>query len=213
MCAMGVDVAAGGADDTVLSARYDGYFCELIEVSGRETPNGSDVAALVVKHRRDNAEVILDMQGGYGGAVFERLTDNGIVSYKFKGAEKAVGRTKEGGLKFTNKRTEAYWRIREALDPDQSGGSPIMLPNDAKLAAQLCSVRFQMTAQGIAAEDKISVIKRLGRSPDKADALIMSWYKGVTGGYQRGLYGASEAGGSPYKVIHAYEQRKKRYRR
>jgi hypothetical protein len=70
-----------------------------------------------------------------------------------------------------------------------------------------------MTAQGIAAEDKISVIKRLGRSPDKADALIMSWYKGVTGGYQRGLYGASEAGGSPYKVIHAYEQRKKRYRR
>ena len=88
-----------------------------------------------------------------------------------------------------------------------------MLPNDAKLAAQLCSVRFQMTAQGIAAEDKISVVKRLGRSPDKADALIMSWYKGVTGGYQRRLYGASEPGGSPYKVVHGYEQRKRRYRR
>ena len=50
-----------------------------------------------------------------------------------------------------------------------------MFPNDAKLAAQLCSVRFQMTAQGIAAEDKVSVIKRLGRSPDKADALVMAW--------------------------------------
>ena len=40
----------------------------------------------------------------------------------------------------------------------------------------------------------------------------MSWYKGVTGGYQRGLYGASEAT-SPYKVIHAYENRKRRYSR
>ena len=87
-----------------------------------------------------------------------------------------------------------------------------MLPNDAKLAAQLCSVRFQMTAQGIAAEDKVAVIKRLGRSPDKADALVMAWYKGVTGGYQRRLYGASEAG-SPYKVVRAYEHRKRRLRR
>ena len=69
-----------------------------------------------------------------------------------------------------------------------------------------------MSANGIQAEDKVSVIKRLGRSPDKADALIMSWYKGVTGGYQRGLYGASE-GEPKYKVIHGYESRKKRYRR
>jgi hypothetical protein len=67
-----------------------------------------------------------------------------------------------------------------------------------------------MTAQGIQAEDKVSVIKRLGRSPDKADALVMAWYKGVTGGYQRGLYGTSEAGGSPYKVVRAYENRKRR---
>ncbi len=41
----------------------------------------------------------------------------------------------------------------------------------------------------------------------------MAWYKGVTGGYQRRLYGASEAGGSPYKAIHAYENRKRRLRR
>ena len=47
-----------------------------------------------------------------------------------------------------------------------------MLPPDQKLAAQLCSVRFQMTPNGIAAEDKIAVIKRLGRSPDKADNMI-----------------------------------------
>ena len=158
MCAIGVDVAAGGPDDTVLACRYDGYFSELIEVSGRDTPLGADVAALIVKHRRNNAEVTLDMQGGYGGAVYERLMDNGITAYKFKGAEKAMGRTRDGSLRFVNKRTEAYWRLREALDPDQPGGSPIMLPSDQKLAAQLCSVHFTMTPNGIAAEDKIAVI-------------------------------------------------------
>ncbi len=41
----------------------------------------------------------------------------------------------------------------------------------------------------------------------------MSWYKGTVGAFARGLYGASEPGGSPYKVVRAYEQRKKRYRR
>ena len=210
MCAMGVDVAAGGTDDTVLACRYDGYFPELIEVSGRDTPLGSDTAALVVKHRRDNAEVVLDMQGGYGGAVYERLMDNGITPYKFKGAEKAVGRTRDGNLHFVNKRTEAYWRLREALDPDQPGGSPIMLPLDQKLAGQLCSVRFTMTPNGIAAEDKIGVIKRLGRSPDKADAVIMCWYKGVTGGYQRQMWGVPGQAGRPFpKVIRAYESRKR----
>ncbi len=208
---MGVDVAAGGKDDTVIACRYDGYFMELIEVSGRDTPYGSDVAALVAKHRRDRAEVIVDMQGGYGGAVYERLMDNGITAYKFKGAERALGRTRDGNLQFTNKRSEAYWRLREALDPDQPGGSPIMLPPDQKLAAQLCSVHFTMTPNGIAAEDKISVIKRLGRSPDKADAVIMAWYKGVTGDYQRKLWNVP--GGKKFKVVRSYENRKRWQRR
>ncbi len=122
MCAIGVDVAAGGADSTVLAPRYDGYFPELVEVPGKQTPTGSDTAALVIKHRRSNADVVIDMQGGYGAAAFERLKDNNIACYPFKGAEKATGRTRDGKLRFTNKRTEAYWRMREALDPDQPGG-------------------------------------------------------------------------------------------
>ncbi len=113
-----------------------------------------------------------------------------------------------------NKRTEAHWRLREALDPDQPGGSPIALPPDQKLAGQLCSVRFTMTPHGIAAEDKISVIKRLGRSPDKADAVVMAWYKGVTGGYRRQIWNVPGSGGRPFpKVIRGYESKKKRWRR
>jgi hypothetical protein len=38
-----------------------------------------------------------------------------------------------------------------------------------------------VTTHGIAAEDKIVVVKRLRRSPDRADAAVMFWYKGVPG--------------------------------
>ena len=55
----------------------------------------------------------IDMGGGYGGAVYERLLDNGITAHKFNGAQRAVGRTRDGNLLFVNKRTEAYWRLRE----------------------------------------------------------------------------------------------------
>ncbi len=83
-----------------------------------------------------------------------------------------------------------------------------------KAATQLCSVRFQMTPNGIAAEDKVSVIKRLRRSPDKADAVVMCWYKGVTGSYQRQLWGVPGRGGRPLpKVIRGYESKKRQWRR
>ncbi len=110
-----------------------------------------------------------------------------------------------------NKRSEAYWRIREALDPDQPGGSPVMLPPDQKLAAQLCSVHFTMTAQGIAAEDKISVVKRLGRSPDRADAVVMCWYRGVTGDQRRQMWPGT--GTREIKVIRSHQKKRDFLRR
>ncbi len=103
--------------------------------------------------------------------------------------------------------------MREALDPDQPGGRPISLPPDQKLAGQLCSVRFTMTPNGIAAENKVHVVKRLGRSPDRADAVVMSWYRGTVGGHQRSMWGY---GNGPYdkplpKVMRGHEAKKRIY--
>jgi len=195
MCAIGVDPAQGGMDDTVIACRHDGWFAPLVVVPGKQTPTGSDVAALVIKHRRDRAEVVVDMGGGYGMACWERLRDNGIEAVKFKGAEKALGRTRDGSLPLVNKRTEAHWRLYEALNPDQPGGSPIALPPDSKLIAQLAAVRYEPTAGGIACEPKEALIKRLGKSPDRADAVVMAWYKGLTGSHQRSMWGY---GSGPY---------------
>ncbi len=188
MSAIGVDVAQGGSDETVLAPRHDAWFAELIAVPGAETPKPSDVAALVVKNRRDQAAVIVDCGGGYGGGVVEFLSQNSIASVPHKGANRGNGRTKDRQHAFVNKRAEVWWRFREALDPDQFGGSPIELPNDAALRSDLAAPHFFVTPRGIQVEDKEETKKRIGRSPDKGDAVVMSWSEGQEA-LRRGISG------------------------
>lgn len=195
MCAMGVDVAAGGVDNTAIAMRYDGWFAPLITVPGSATPTGNESAGLVVQHRRDNATVILDMGGGYGGAAYMRLVDNGMEEHLigYKGAAGTPRRTADGKLKFSNTRIAAYWKLREALDPSQVNGSCIALPPDNELVADLTAMRYKEGPQGIMpspdCSTKVEITKRLGRSPDKGDAVVMCWWGGntianVQGGWQ-----------------------------
>lgn len=177
MCAIGVDVAQGGSDKTVLAIRYDGWY-EIHEVEGVLTPDGVSVAAHALKHRRDGAKVIIDLGGGYGGAAYEHLRDNGIDTIPYKGAKASTRRTSDNQLGFYNTRSEAYWRFREALDPSQHNGSPIMLPTHPGMLADLTAPRFTVGPRGIKVEAKEDVVKRLGRSTDYGDAIVMAWWAG-----------------------------------
>ncbi len=181
MCGMGVDSSGGGADPMVLAPRYDGWYPELIEVPGKDIPRnsiGKYCAGVVVANRRDNCPIIIDMGGGYGGPTFEHLHENNIEVIGYKGAEKSVARTNDRQLGFFNKRSQALWQFREALDPNQDGGSPIALPTDALLMADLTAPTFEVMARGIKAETKEDIVKRLGRSPDRGDAVVISWQGG-----------------------------------
>lgn len=180
MTAIGVDVAQGGADRTVLAPRHGPWYAPLIERPGILTPTGSQVAALVVEVRRNNAVIVMDMGGGYGGAPKLRLNDNDIAVRPFNAAGASTERTKDKQLAFANKRSEATWRFREALDPDQDGGSPIALPPDPQVLGDLTAPRWKLTARGILIEPKGDLKKpeRLGRSPDKGDAIVMAWSEG-----------------------------------
>lgn len=186
MCAMGVDIAQGGDDSTTIAFRYDGWFGTLIKVPGSTTPTGNEIAGLVVQHRRDQSTVILDMGGGYGGAAYLRLCDNGLEEHiiSYKGAESTTKRTADGKLKFSNTRIAAYWKLREALDPAQNGGSPIALPPDNELVSDLTAMRYQEGPNGIQpasdSSTKVKLTERLGRSPDKGDAVVMCWWGGKT---------------------------------
>jgi len=181
MCAIGVDASGGGDDPMILAPRYDGWYDELIEIPGKTIPMdraGAYCGGLIVGYRRDQALVIVDMGGGYGGPMYEHLKGNQIETYAYKGAEKSTRRSADGKLHFTNKRTAAYWQFREALDPGQPGGSPIALPPNARLLSDLTAPTFEVTPNGIKAEPKEDVCQRLGRSTDYGDAVVMAWHEG-----------------------------------
>ena len=139
---------------------------------------------MVVRYRLDNAPVIVDVGGGYGGGVTIRLKDNGIEPVSFVASWESIEKTKDGQLAFANKRAEVWWKFREALDPDQPDGSAIALPPDPELRADLCAPTWKLTARGILLESKDgssgfgNLRQRLGRSPGKGDAVVMAWSEG-----------------------------------
>jgi len=181
MCAIGVDCSGGGQDPMILAPRYDGWYPPLIEVPGKEIPTeriGSYCAGVIIGYRKDKAMLVIDLGGGYGSSTYEHCKENGIDAFGYKGAERTERRATDKRLRFTNVRSAAHWTFREALDPDQPGGSPIMLPFDPELVADLTSPTFKVTPNGIQVEPKEEVVKRLGRSTDKGDAVIMAWWAG-----------------------------------
>ncbi len=72
---------------------------------------------------------------------------------------------------MANKRAEMYWRMRSAL---QAGS--LSLPQDDNLVGDLCSAKYWYDGQGrVLIEPKEKIRDRLGRSPDSADALAMTF--------------------------------------
>lgn len=191
MCAIGVDCTGGGADNMVIAPRYDAWFAPLKKVPGKMIPQenaGSHAAGLVLSERFHQALVVVDMGGGYGGPLFEHLHANDIECVAYKGAEESTRRSVDGKLRFTNKRSAAYWQFREALDPGQPGGSPVALQADPRLLAGLTAPTFEVTPHGIKVEPKVKrdgkgkvtggVMAKLGFSPDEADSVVMCWHEG-----------------------------------
>lgn len=177
MCAIGLDVGVS-EDPTVAAPRHDGWFAPLHRIPGRETPTGAKHAGFVLSIRRDNAKIIVDMGGGYGGSCLEWLKENNIDVVGYLGSERSTSRTVDKQLTFRNKRSQAYWQFREALDPGQPGGSPIALPDDRLLISDLTAPTFKVGPNGIEVEPKDKVCIRLRRSTDSGDAVVMAWSGG-----------------------------------
>ena len=177
MLTVGVDVAQGGSNETVLAPLFGGnYFGVLTKRRGVDTVDGPAVSQEIVGVMRDGALIALDVTGGWGGSARDHMRLQmpsievaGIVA---SGVSRRM--TKDGKLYYYNKRSEMWWRFREALDPQY--GDDVALPPDVRLTAQLCAPTWKMRGDKILIEAKDEVMKRLGgASTDDADAVIMAW--------------------------------------
>lgn len=172
MHSMGVDVARGGKDQTVISRRHGDWYDEVKTYPGTSTPDSFAVAGLVATLRHDAVPVHVDSIG-VGSAVYDTLASNGTQAIPVNVAEGTKERDKSGLLTFKNKRALLWWKFREALDP--GNGRAIELPPDARLKAELTSARWKLQNNTITVESKDEVRARLGRSTDLADAVLLAF--------------------------------------
>ncbi len=179
MIALSADVAMGGGDKTVLAALHaDAWFAPSVIRDDKDMPDKSalpaEIAAQMVLLRKDGADLSVDGGGGYGSGVRSHLVkDHEIECAYLVGSKGSQMKTRDGKLGFKNFRAQVYWQFREALDPEF--GDEVKLPPSARMMAELTAARYEIRGTDIKIEDKDDTVKRIGSSPDEADATVNAW--------------------------------------
>lgn len=176
MLTMGVDVARGGRDNSTIATRHKAeassyWFDRLHLYPGQETPDGPKVAGLVIGERRDEATILLDVIG-VGASPYDVLNGMNLDVYGINVAEKATAKDRSGRLAFLNLRSQLWWKFRELLDPAYDTG--VALPPDPELAKELCAPRWELSGMTIKVESREEIVERIGRSPDRATAVVLA---------------------------------------
>lgn len=202
---LGVDVAGGGRDETVIRER-----CGV--VAGREWTHREDDSEKVAEHVVDAmlasgaTSVKIDSTGiGWGvvGIVRRMLREKAIrcevvaVNASAKPGKKPEkagdGRPVEG---LRNARAEMWW-LGRTLSRTRAWDLSSMSNADQTIA-QLAEPTWTIDPSSglITIESKNDVTGRLGRSPDNADALLLAYYerKGAGHSYVEALRRIAEEG-------------------
>ena len=176
MLSVGVDVARGGKDDTVIACRYEGmWFDRPVVIPGKDTPDGQTTAALVLHHRRNAAPIHIDVIG-VGASPYDQLRqalgDTYHLVIGVNSSARATATDISGKLQFRNMRSQLWWKMREALDPANDTG--IALPPDDRLRRELCAPKWSLKGAALYVESREDIIDRTGQSPDVATGYIMA---------------------------------------
>lgn len=173
---LGVDVGGGG-DETVIRERRG-------RVAGREwrarTDRPEQIAPLVLQAIRETgaSAVKVDSIGIGFGVIGELRNMTGRELHKAHIDAVNVAEKPQEPDKYLNLRAELWWEIGRNLS-ERRGWDLSSMENADATIAQLLEPRWEIDAQGrIKVEPKAEVIKRMGRSPDNADALLLAFYVG-----------------------------------
>ncbi len=166
---IGVDVAAFGSDKTVIAVRKGQKFMPLNVFSHKSTRETAGLVSLIARENYTRNVKVDEI--GVGRGVVDSLEEEGFENVGVNVAERSSNLDR-----FANLRAEMWWNLRESLDPDSlRNPEPIALPPDDVLLAELAAVKYKITVRGaIQIEAKDEMKKRIGRSPDRADAIVLA---------------------------------------
>lgn len=169
VAAVGVDVARFGDDQSVIRTRV-GRDARSIPPKKYRSLDTMQLSAKVAEHvnylkQQLGLRVVLFVDGGgVGGGVVDRLRQLGydVVEVQFGGAA-------DEPLKYINKRTEMYARLKAALPS-------IYLDRDEELATDLTGAEYMLNDKDqVVLERKRDMKKRGMASPDNGDALALTY--------------------------------------
>jgi hypothetical protein len=176
---IGADISDGGEDETVAAVRQGDVVRELIAFPSKDPlTTADDLQQIAALHGAPtNAKYIVDGIG-VGSGVVAKLRRDSQDTYAFIAAANSGRKDTTGKMSFLNDRAAAWWNLRELLNPARRGGATIAFPRDDKLLAELTCPKFdtQPGTPKYKIEKKEDIRTRLGRSTDRADALIHAFW-------------------------------------
>jgi hypothetical protein len=174
----GADIARFGGDKTAFAYRYGDVFTKVEAMPKKDTVGTAMLLAARLNHGRGDMGVI--DTNGVGAGTYDSLKKTGHYCLGVNVGNRTSLKDKTGQIEFYNLRAALMWNLREALDPARS---PTMcLPPDDQLAVDLSSPRWKTVPGGkIVIESKDELRKRIGRSPDKGDAVALAWWASAAG--------------------------------
>jgi hypothetical protein len=161
---IGVDVARFGDDESVIVCRRGLTVGSIVARRGLDSIR---LAAEVARAANGERAIVNVDEGGVGGGVVDQLK-----LYRNLTVHGINAGSASGNAQYARKRDELWFSIVDYL---KAGGT---FPDDAKLTGELVAVEYSFSPSGkIVVEPKDDLRRRLGRSPDRADALALATYE------------------------------------
>ena len=159
------DPARYGDDETVIYCLENTRIKES-EIYGKKGLMHTANVLHVLSRKHDNALIVVDVCG-LGAGVVDRLIEMGDNVLGIDNAARS-----EEPEKYFNKRAEIWCGAADAF----AGGDVELKNIDVKLKGQLATPTYEFRNGKILIESKADIKKRLGNSPDRADAYVNGLY-------------------------------------
>lgn len=160
---LAADIARFGDDQSVIAKRHGRKVHPLMSWRGMDLMKTADKIAEEIDSYEPDA-VVID-ETGLGSGVVDRLRQLRYEVFGFNGGETAKDKDT-----YRNRRVEVWGLMRDAMR------ERVELPDDQELKADLLAPEYGFTpTQQIWLEKKEDMKKRGLASPDKGDAVAMTW--------------------------------------
>lgn len=159
---LGGDVARQGDDQSVIARRQGRLAFPMRAMRIPDTMLVANQFGMDYREHKADA-MFVDETGGYGAGVVDAMRQLGydVIGIQFNG--------KASDYRYFNKRSEMLFEMCKWI---KEGGA---LPLDRELKEELCALTYVFQGDKFRVVEKEIIKDQIGRSPDKADALALTF--------------------------------------